>query len=196
MPVKRTIPHNCGLFFITFTCYQWLPLIDSVNGYDIIYKWFGHLKSKGHFINGYVIMPNHLHVLISFINTTTSINTIIGNGKRFMAYEIINRLKKNNKKDLLEQLAGGVEATRKLNKKQHEVWELSFDWEDCRSNEFVWQKLDYMHNNPCSGKWQLATNPIGYIHSSAKFYLTGLQGIYPVTNFMEMEEVDFNKSIE
>jgi REP element-mobilizing transposase RayT len=196
MPVKRTIPNKSGMFFITFTCYQWLSLIDKVNGYDIIYKWFDHLKSKGHFINGYVIMPNHVHALISFINTTQSINTIIGNGKRFMAYEIINRLKKNNETSLLEQLAGGVEGTRKENKKQHEVWDLSFDWKDCRSNEFVWQKLDYMHNNPCSGKWQLAVNAIEYIHSSARFYLTGVQGIYPVTNFMEMEEVDFNKSKE
>ncbi|CAN5554986.1 hypothetical protein BH11BAC5_BH11BAC5_33260 [soil metagenome] len=85
---------------------------------NIIYKWFYHLKSKGHFINGYVIMPNHVHALISFINTTQSINTIIGNGKRFMAYEIINRLEKNNETTLLEQLAGDVEATRKENKKQ------------------------------------------------------------------------------
>ena len=193
MPVKQTIPHNSGMFFITFTCYKWLSLIDIINGYDIIYNWFDHLKRKGHFINGYVIMPNHVHVLISFINTTQSINTIIGNGKRFMAYEIINRLEKNNELTLLEKLAGGVEATRKINKKLHEVWELSFDWKDCRSNDFVLQKLDYMHNNPSTGKWQLALNAIEYIHSSARFYLTGLQGIYPVTNFIEMEEVDFNK---
>ena len=34
-------------------------------------------------------MPNHLHALIAFRNTGQSINTIVGNGKRFMAYEII-----------------------------------------------------------------------------------------------------------
>ena len=141
-------------------------------------------------------MPNHVHVLISFVTTTQSINTIIGNGKRFMAYEIINRLKTNNETALLMQLAGSVETARKENKKLHEVWEISFDWKDCRSNEFVWQKLNYMHNNPCTGKWQLAVYAIEYIHSSARFYLTGVQDIYPVTNFMEMEEVDFNKSTE
>ena len=134
-------------------------------------------------------MPNHVHALISFINTTQSINTIIGNGKRFMAYEIINRLKKSNETTLLEQLAGSVKATRKENKKLYEVWEISSDWKDCRSNEFVWQKLNYMHNNPCTGKWQLAGNAIEYIHSSVRFYLTGVQGICPVTNFIEMEEV-------
>ena len=68
--------------------------------------------------------------------------------------------------------------------------------EDCYSNEFVWQKLDYMHNNPFTGKWKLSVNAIEYIHSSARFYLTGVKGIYPVTNFMEMEEVNFNKSKE
>jgi len=48
-----------------------------------------------------------------------------------------------------------------------------------------------MHNNCCICKWHLAANSIVYIHSSARFYLTGVQGIYAVTNFMEMEEVDF-----
>ena len=103
MPVKRIIPYKSGMFFITLTCHEWLPLIDKVTGYGIVYNWFDHLKEKGHFINGYVIMPNHLHALISFINTKQSINTIIGNGKRFMAYEIINRLKKSAKTGMLEK---------------------------------------------------------------------------------------------
>jgi putative transposase len=84
MPVKQTIPYDHGTFFITFTCYQWLPLIDKVNGYDIVYTWFDYLKTQGHFINVYVIMPNHVHVIISFTETRQSINTIIGNGKRFI----------------------------------------------------------------------------------------------------------------
>ena len=137
-------------------------------------------------------MPNHVHVLISFIDTAQSINTIIGNGKRFMAYEIIKRLGQQGEKELLLRLAHNVEAKRKANNKQHNVWELSFDWKECRSNDFIWQKLDYLHNNPCTGKWQLAINSVEYLHSSAKFYLTGEQGIYPVTNFMEMEDVAFN----
>jgi len=182
------------MFFITFTCHQWRWLIDKVNGYDIVYSWFDHLKAKGHSINGYVIMPNHVHALISFIHPAQSINTIIGNGKRFMAYEIIKRLEKMNESAILQQLADSVEKARKENNKLHEVWKLSFDWKDCRSNEFVWQKLDYTHNNPCTGKWRLATNPIEYMHSSAKFYLTGEQGFYLVTNFMEMDDVDFNGS--
>lgn len=29
MPVKRTIPYKYGIYSITFTCYNWLPLIDK-----------------------------------------------------------------------------------------------------------------------------------------------------------------------
>jgi hypothetical protein len=38
MPIKRSIPYNEGVYFITFTCYNWLPLIDMVKGYDLVYK--------------------------------------------------------------------------------------------------------------------------------------------------------------
>jgi len=70
-----------------------MPLVDKVNAYNIIYKWFDYLKAQGHFINAFVIMPNHVHVIISFIETEQSINNIIGNGKRFMAYDIIKKLR-------------------------------------------------------------------------------------------------------
>ena len=96
MPVNRQITEPDGVYFITFTCYQWKPLIEITNSYDLVYNWFDHLKSNGHYIAGYVIMPNHVHALIAFRNTGQSINTIVGNGKRFIAYEIIKRLKKQN----------------------------------------------------------------------------------------------------
>ena len=104
MPVKKNIPYNAGIFFITFTNYKWLPLIHQTNSYYLVYKWFDVLKQNGHFINGYVIMPNHIHALIGFRKTDQSINTIIGTGKRFIAYEIVHRLKNQQEENLLEQL--------------------------------------------------------------------------------------------
>ena len=85
MSTKRQIPYNDGVYFITFTCHKWLPLFEITKGYDIVYNWFDHLKTKGHYIIGYVIMPNHVHALIGFTNSIASINTTVGNGKRFMA---------------------------------------------------------------------------------------------------------------
>ena len=152
MPVHQTIPFTSGIFFITFTCHKWLPLIEKTNSYDLVYKWFDHLKTKGHKINGFVIMPNHVHTLIDFVASEQSINTIIGNGKRFMAYELIERLKMKGEHDLLAILSNDVDIARKLNHKKHEVWELSFDWKVCESTGFIKQKLSYMHENLCKGK--------------------------------------------
>jgi REP element-mobilizing transposase RayT len=179
MPVQQTIPFEEGTFFITFTCHKWMNLIETTDSYDLVYKWMDHLKSKGHKIIGYVIMPNHVHVLIDFIKTHQSINTIVCNGKRFMAYDIIKRLKAKGQNLVLSTLSKNVEAKRKANNKQHEVWELSFDWKYCNSYKFVKQKLDYVHNNPCSGKWNLCESPVDYLHSSAKYY-AGEPGNYAI----------------
>ena len=195
MSTKRKIPHNDGVYFITFTCYKWLSLFELTNGYDIVYKWFDYLKSNGHHIVGYVVMPNHLHVLIAFSNSKKSINTIIGNGERFMAYEIITRLMKAEEVKVLEELAQGVSARESKRGKLHEVFEPSFDWKECTSNKFIDQKLDYMHDNPCRGVWNLVMNPADYQHSSAKFYMTGEQGVYPVLHCGELEDIDLTREV-
>jgi REP element-mobilizing transposase RayT len=144
----------------------YLPPMGSLkaqtNSYDLVYNWFGHLKSKGHYIAGYVIMPNHVHALIAFRNTSQSIETIIGNGKRFIAYKTIKRLKHQKENKLLHQLHLSVEAKDLERNKKHEVWQDSFDWKECRTNEYMQQKLDYMYDNPCKGKWNLAASPVDY----------------------------------
>ncbi len=186
MPVRKDIPYNEGLFFITFTCYKWLPLIEQTNGYDLVYGWFDYLEKQNHRIAGFVVMPNHVHALIDFSATTKKINKIIGDGKRFIAYEIIKRLAEAGKKDMLTMLEKAVTIKGKDKGKKHEVWEESFDWKLCETAEFAYQKLIYLHNNPCSGKWKLAEDITKYEHSSARFYITGRHAAYKVTDVEEI----------
>ncbi|MDQ3842814.1 MAG: hypothetical protein M3342_02195 [Bacteroidota bacterium] len=193
MPVKQALPYNDGLYFITFTCCGWLPLIELTQGYDLVYKWFDYLKSKGHYVTGYVIMPNHVHALIGFHRSDKPINKIIGDGKRFAAYEIIKRLKEQGQKALLAQLQAAVEPKDRQRGKQHEVWADSFDWKACRGRTFIGQKLTYMHNNPCRGKWNLSAGAADYPHSSARFYLTGEHAAYPVTHVGILEDINLTE---
>ncbi len=190
MPVKRKIPFDNGHFFITFTCYNWLQLFAITDGYDLVYNWFDTLKKQSHYITGFVIMPNHVHATIAFRKTAKSINTIIGDGKRFIGYAIIDRLIKTGNTDLLKQLENGVNKSDKKRGKLHEVWEDSFDWKECNSDTFTWQKLDYMHENPCTGKWRLADNAAAYNDSSASFYIQGVHAKYPVLNFKELADIN------
>lgn len=137
-----------------------------------------------------------MHALIGFRNTGQSINTIVGNGNRFIAYEIINRLKKQREDKLLHQLHLSVEAIDLERNKKHEVWEDSFDWKECRTNKYMQQKLEYLHENPCKGKWNLASAPVEYEHSSAKYYIAGEQGIYEVPNYCELADINLTVPLE
>lgn len=197
MSVKKEIPYYSGLYFITITCCKWLPLFEIGNCYNAVYRWFDHLKRTGHYITGYVIMPNHFHALIAFTHTQgKSINAIIGNGKRFMAYDIVKGLEAAQQDQLLAQLASMVSSREKRRGKLHEIFEPSFDWKDCENEWFIEQKLNYIHKNPLSGKWQLVGQPEEYLHSSARFYATGEQGIYPVLSYVALEDIDLTKGYD
>jgi len=141
------------MYYCTFTCYQWLPLFEMVNGYDMVYKWFDHLKTQGHYSTVYVIMPNYLHVILYFPEAGFNLNKIISNAKRFMAYGIIKRLEEMKKQELLDFLAGEVTEREKKKGQLHKVFTDSFDAKGIYNEKFFNQKMDYIHLNPISGKW-------------------------------------------
>ena len=66
-------------------------------------------------------MPNHIHIMIDFAKTKKNINKIIGDGKRFMAYSIIQRLEQQNELKLIEKLQKAVTASGSKRGKKHEV---------------------------------------------------------------------------
>ncbi len=105
MAVKLKHSDTYSTYFITFTCIEWLPLFEVTNTYDIVYNWFDIIKKNYDAdVMAYVIMPNHLHVILHFQKEGFDLNKIIGNGKRFIAYEIINRLENTGKTELLSHL--------------------------------------------------------------------------------------------
>ena len=122
MTVRTNYNHTPGLYFITFTCFNWLPLFEKTNAYDTIYKWFQSLREKKISVTAYVIMPNHLHCILFLPNESYSLNTIISNAKRFMAYEIINRLKDNNDRTMIEKLRQAISEKEKAKGQLHKVF--------------------------------------------------------------------------
>ncbi|WP_162944596.1 transposase [Flavisolibacter nicotianae] len=138
-----------------------------------MYKFFGILNQSGHQVLGYVIMPNHVHLLLYFNYSGQSLNTVVGNGKRFIGYEIIRRLKQHGAEALLSLLREGVSEMKKERAHLHELWQGTFEAKPCRTEKFILQKLNYAHANPCRGKWKLCDDPNDYAHSSAAFYELG-----------------------
>ena len=161
------------IYFVTFTCFKWLKLIEITNTYNEVYKWFRKLEDGGSRIVGFVIMPNHVHCLIYVKQGSTSLNKLVANGKRFMAYAIVKKLKELNRTDVLSRLGWGVEDNEIWKGKKHKVFRLSFDAKPCYTDEMIAEVLNYMHLNPVSGKWRLVNDYGEYEHSSARYYETG-----------------------
>ncbi|TSD67786.1 hypothetical protein FFF34_010475 [Inquilinus sp. KBS0705] len=170
----RTI-HNTPdhTWFITFTCYCWLPLFETTQSYDLIYDWLRLIDEKYHIKTlAFVIMPNHVHLLLHLpVSDNLKLNTIISNGKRFMAYELIRRLTVKNENKLIGILTLACSQNEIDKGQRHKAFEPSFDAKPVYSLDFLNQKLDYIHHNPVSGKWHLCNEFTDYPHSSAAFYI-------------------------
>jgi len=52
----------------------------------------------------FVIMPNHVHAILYLTDEKIDLNKVMANGKRFMAYAIIERLEEQKNAALLYKL--------------------------------------------------------------------------------------------
>jgi hypothetical protein len=102
------------------------------------------------------------------------------------AYEIIKRLEEMKRNDLLEFLFDAVTKREKKKAQRHKVFEESFDAKGINSEKFLLQKLNYIHRNPVSGRWNLVQDYTDYEHSSASFYETGKIKNYRPFDFREL----------
>ena len=164
-----------------------MHLFEMTKSYDQVYKWFEILKKDKHCdVVAFVIMPNHLHCILYFKDAGFKLNTIISNGKRFMAYAIIKRLEEKRENSLLEKLSNGLTERERRKGQLHKVFIDSFDAKAIFSDKFLLQKLEYIHHNPVIGKWKLAADFTEYVHSSASFYELGKRQLYAPLHFHDI----------
>jgi len=170
----KFIPNE--IYFITFTVLGWKHVFTRDKYCYLIYKWFDYIKTN-YFnkIYGYVIMPNHIHVIIKITEKSTQLPILIFNAKRFLAYQIVNLLTTDKNNHLLSFFR----ANKTKIKAKHKVFAPHYDSLLILSPEFFLEKLNYIHNNPCREKWQLADEPEHFKHSSAANYILG-QGVYDI----------------
>jgi putative transposase len=128
-------------------------------------------------IYGFVIMPNHLHLIWELISK---------NGKE-MPHASFN---KGTGHDLINDLKDNYTSVLpffEVNKKDrsYRIWERDPLAVLMDSREKLEQKLNYIHNNPLHEKWKLADRPENYYWSSAKFYETGKDDFGFLVNYMD-----------
>ena len=152
------------LQFFTATILEWKSLLKQPKYKSIIIESLRFLVHNNRIIvNGFVIMPNHVHIIWQ-MKSGINPSHVQRDFLKFTAQQIKFDLVENHPKVL---------AHFKVNQKdrQFQFWEHRPLSIPIYSVHVMEQKLNYMHNNPIQEKWRLATLPEDYFYSSAKFYL-------------------------
>ena len=127
-------------------------------------------KKYGFALMGYVIMPDHVYLLLWWDKEGKpglSISKIMNSIKTMTTKRIKRRLFYNGGVNYLGRLAD-VSQPISESRNSFRLWQPSFYDFNIHSEEKLLEKLDYIHNNPV--KAGLASSPCDYKWSSHKDY--------------------------
>jgi len=128
----------------------------------------------------FVIMPNHIHIIVQF-SEEYPLSDVMRDFKKYTARQIYRQFSAEGNNKVLDMLQKEGERVRQ----EYKVWEDSYDARDIFSIEFLQQKMDYIHHNPCQPQWRLVEAPEEYPWSTAGFYLDGKPCIIPIDDVRE-----------
>jgi putative transposase len=147
--LKRYYGQN-HLHFVTFSCYHRLPLLSAVYSRNLFVEVLAKVRERFEFaLVGYVVMPEHVHLLMSEPNQGTPSS-------------VLQMLKKR-----VSQGAGDRSSPH--------FWQSRFYDFNVWSHKKKVEKLLYMHLNPV--KRGLVTHPSDWPWSSFGFYRDGSAGL-------------------
>ena len=164
--LKRYQQARC-LHFITFSCYRRAPLLASPESRRVfeqtlerVRKWYGI------FVAGYVVMPEHVHLLISEPECN-KLSVVIQMLKQNVARQLTERPRPVSPKNG-ETRTGHPRVFWYARYYDFNVW----------SEEKRIEKLRYIHRNPV--KRGLVLRPEDWEWSSFRQYASGVEGIVEI----------------
>lgn len=157
------------IFFVTFTIVHWIDIFTRLSNKELIIESLKYCqKEKGLLLYSYVIMSNHIHL-------------IMGSDGRFVVSDIIRDFKKFTSKKLYEFVFNSNESRKSWmipifnkcgksnpNNASIQVWIQDNNPMLIETPDFFWQKLQYIHDNPV--KEGIVFRPEDYVFSSASSY--------------------------
>jgi putative transposase len=147
------------LHFLTFSCYRRLPLLNTSQSRDAFVEALAAIRERYKFLLvGYVVMPNHVHLLISESGDCTP-------------SVILKVLKQRVSRDLRAGTTGNLPS----------FWQPRFYDFNVWSEKKFREELDYMHANPITKR--LVEDPKDWPWSSWSFYFNGDAGLIAIDPF-------------
>ena len=162
------ITDDQGVYFLTSTIVQWLPVFTSLQYFQILIDAFKFCQEqKGFQFFAYVILDNHFHCIAQAPDLSGTMASI----KKFTAKMILQQIEKDHKSWLLNQLA--YYKKRHKTESLHQVWQEGSHPQLIQSENMLVQKINYIHYNPV--RRGLVEQPEHWRFSSARNFINGDQ---------------------
>jgi putative transposase len=159
-PLKRYYGKG-DLHFVTFSCYRRRPLLGTPRARDRFVKVLDEVRKRHAFrLVGYVVMPEHIHLLISEPGEKNP-SKVLQVLKQKVARALLKKRARRNALQLC--LPFGAEADG-----EEHFWQRRFYDFNVWSEKKLKEKLEYMHRNPVQRK--LVVNPKDWPWSSWENY--------------------------
>ena len=166
MRSRYQIINNSGVYFITSTIIEWIPVFTKREYFDIIVQSLSYCRqNKGLKLFAYVVMDNHVH----FIASADKLSQIVKDFKSFTAREIIKTAKIDGRKWLLNQFE--YYKKKYKNDSEYQVWQEGFHPQMIMGEDVFMQKVEYIHHNPV--KRGFVDQAEHWVYSSSRNYYTG-----------------------
>jgi putative transposase len=155
------------LHFITCSCYRRLPLFASIRSRNLFVKILGEVRDRYRFLLvGYVVMPNHIHLLVSEPARGTP-STVM----QVLKQRVSRRWRRKPRASSLQLRLRFLRSDDSL----PQFWQPRFyDFNVWSQNKFI-EKLHYMHMNTVKRK--LVAHPKDWPWSSFPFYAKKQPGL-------------------
>ncbi len=165
-----------GAYFVSFAVVDWLDVFTRNEYKNIVLESLSYSQAnKGMEIYAWCIMTNHIHLIFRSINGEKP-ESILGNFKKFTSKAIVKAISDNGKESRREFLLEHFKeaAEKSSNVTGYQFWRHDNKPIELWSNKVIYQKINYIHNNPVEEG--LVYNPEDYVYSSARDY-SGEKGL-------------------
>ena len=144
-----------GIYFTSTSVVFWIDVFTRIEYKDILISSIAHCqKEKGLIVYGYVIMSNHVHLLMSKENTDNSFS------------DIIRDMQESRREWLIEKFRSAGEVNSQNT--NYQFWQQNNRPMQLLTSERIESAINYIHQNPVKAGW--VAEPEEYLYSSARNY--------------------------
>lgn len=140
---------------------KWIPIFTRKPYFEVLIDSLQFCRQhKGLKIYAYVILDNHLHLVVGGDRLTD----ILRDFKSYTAKRVIALLEEERKTWVLNQLQYYKKPTK--TESHYQVWQEGFHPQEISSEEMLYQKTVYLHDNPV--RIGVVEEPGHWVYSSAR----------------------------